>query len=165
MIPPVGNGHESEKTCGPSLPVTSFEAMNEGPSIKVMQSNNPYAPPAEDVDGLVMRQRVIRVGHEEMHTVIVETSLARGLKTYTVDAAGKATPVRRGPCRIQVGEREEHQVEVELDAIHRVNVLVDGELVAGNLFPRMRATVFAIVAGFLLVTGVTLFLLTRLLVP
>ena len=88
--------------------------------------------------------------------MIVETSLARGLKTHTVDAAGKATPVQRGPCRIQVGEREEHQVEVELDATHRVNVLVDGELVEGNLFPRMRATIFAIVFGFLLVTTVTL---------
>lgn len=88
--------------------------------------------------------------------MIVETSLARGLKTHTVDAAGKATPVQPGPCRIQVGEREEHQVEVELDRTHRVNVLVDGELVEGNLFPRMRATIFAIVIGFLLVTIVTL---------
>ncbi|MEO8495708.1 MAG: hypothetical protein ABI614_11600, partial [Planctomycetota bacterium] len=106
-------------------------------------------------------------GREEIHTVIVETSLARGLKTHTVDAAGKATPVQGGPCRIQVGEREVHQVEVELDATYRVNVLVDGELVEGNLFPRMRATVFAIVFGFLLVTTVTLtlgvVLLTRFL--
>ena len=99
--------------------------------------------------------------------MIVKTSLARGLKTHTVDPAGKATPIQRGPCRIQVGEREEHQVEVELDATHRVNVLVDGKLVEGNLFPRMRATIFAIVVGFLLVTTVTLtlgvVLLTRVL--
>jgi hypothetical protein len=120
-----------------------------------MQSDNPYTPPAVDVDLLVMRRRVIHVGREEIHRVIVETSLARGLKTHTVDAAGKATPVQRGRCRIQVGEREEHQVEVELDATHRVNVLVDGKLVEGNLFPHMRATIFAIVFGFVLVTTVT----------
>ena len=112
---------------------------------------------------------MIRVGREEIHTLIVETSLARGLKTHTVDAAGNATPVQRGPCRILVGEREEHQVEVELDAKHRVNVLVDGELIEGDLFPRMRATIFAIVFAFLLVTTVSLtlggVLLARFLAP
>ncbi|WP_442510401.1 hypothetical protein SH528x_002019 [Novipirellula sp. SH528] len=129
-----------------------------------MQSNNPYEPPPLDVDWLVMRRRAIPVGREEIHTVIVQTSLSRGLKTHTVDAAGEATPIQRGPCCIQIGERERHQVEVELDAMHRVNVLVDGKLVEGDLFPRMRTTIFAVVIGFILVTTVTVTLGVVLLV-
>ena len=129
-----------------------------------MQSTNPYAPPPVDVDSLMCRRRAIQVGQQEIHTVIVETSLVRGLQTHVVDAADNATPVQRGPCRMQVGEREVHQVEVELDAAHRVNVLVDGKRVAEDLFPRMRATIFAIVIVFTLLISVTaafaMFLLT-----
>jgi hypothetical protein len=65
------------------------------------------------------------------------------------------------------GEREVHQVEGELDTTYRVNILVDGVLAEGNLFPHMRATIFAFVFSFLLVATVTstlgAILLTRLL--
>ncbi|GAA4462314.1 hypothetical protein [Novipirellula rosea] len=88
--------------------------------------------------------------------MIVETSLTRGLQTHVVDAAGNATPVQRGTCRMQIGEREVHQVEVELDASQRVNVLVDGKRVSEDLFPRMRATIFAVVIVFMLLTSVTI---------
>ena len=129
-----------------------------------MHSNNPYEPPSLDVDWMVMRRRAIQVGREEIHTVIVQTSLSRGLKTHTVDATGEATPIQRGPCRIQIGEREKHLVEVGVDATYRVNVLVDGKLVEEDLFPRMRATIFAVVIGFMLVTTVTVTLGVVLLV-
>lgn len=88
--------------------------------------------------------------------MIVETSLTRGLQTHVVDAAGNATPVQRGTCRMRIGEREVHQVEVELDAAHRVNVLVDGKRVSEDLFPRMRATIYAVVIVFMLLTSVTI---------
>lgn len=110
---------------------------------------------------------MIPVGRDEKHTLIVETSLARGLKSYTVDASGTRTPIQRGACRIMVGEREEHQVEVKLDVSHRVNVLVDGKLVEQDLFPRMRETIIAVVIGFLVIITLTVtiavVLLTKLL--
>ncbi|GAA5508426.1 hypothetical protein [Novipirellula caenicola] len=121
-----------------------------------MQNTNPYASPPIDVDSLAKRRRAIQVGNQEIHTVIVETSLLRGLQTHVVDAAGNATPVQRGTCRMQIGEREVHQVEVELDASQRVNVLVDGKRVSEDLFPRMRATIFAVVIVFMLFTSVTI---------
>jgi len=117
-------------------------------------ANNPYAPPQVDADWLVMRRRTFRIGREEIHTIIVETSLLTGLKTHTVDAAGNSTPTLRGTCRFHVGQREEHEVAVQLDDTQRVNLLVDDRLLEENLFPRMRATIFALTGVFLLVLTV-----------
>lgn len=135
-------------------PGGSVEFFDQRSMSEETNANNPYAPPEVDADWLVMRRRTFRVGREEIHTVIVETSLARGLKTHTVDASGNPTPTQRGPCRFDIGEREEHEVEVKLDEQHRVNLLVDGRLVEGNLFPRMRATIYALVAVYLVVLTV-----------
>ena len=118
---------------------------------KDTRDNNPYASPQAATDWLVKRRRTFRIGREEIHTIIVDTSLFTGLKTHTVDAAGTSSPKLRGTCRFPVGQREEHQVSVELDAMQRVNLLVDDKLIEKNLFPRMRVKIFALTCVFILV--------------
>jgi len=98
-----------------------------------------------------MARRTFQIGRDEIHTICVETSLWRGLRTHTIDAAGNSTPAQRGPCRFQLGKREQHQVEVYVDTTGRVNALVDGELVEHNMFPRVRAGIIALIAILLLV--------------
>ena len=57
-------------------------------------------------------------------------------------------PVHRGACRFEVGQRERHEVEIQVDRTARVNAFVDGELVKKDLFPRKRAVIIAVVLVF-----------------
>ena len=112
--------------------------------------DNPDASPSTDVDrfGIIGRaRRTFRVGRDEIHTICVETSIWRGLRTHSIDAAGNSTPTRRGPYRIQLGTTEQHQIEVRVDKIGRVNAFVDGERVEYDLFPRVRVVIIALVAA------------------
>jgi len=117
------------------------------------RAENPYASPAIDRDSLMMRRRAIQIGRDEVQTIVIDRSLAWGLATHSVDADGNSGPRHRGPCRFQAGQEEVHQIEVELDATHRINLLVDGAVVEANVFPRSRATVFAVVAVLVLVAS------------
>ena len=110
-------------------------------------ADNPYAPPATSYDCYGMVRRTFQVGRDEIHTICVESSLWWGLRTHTIDAAGNPTPAQRGTCRFQVGKREQHHFEVQVDEAGRVNVLVDGELVEHNLFPRVQAVIIALVVA------------------
>lgn len=113
--------------------------------------DNPYSPPATISDHYGMARRTFQIGRKEIHTICVETSLWKGLRTHTVDAAGNSTPAQRGTCRFLVGQREQHQVEVQIDGACTVKLLVDGDLVEHNLFPRMRVVIIALVATLVLV--------------
>jgi len=119
---------------------------------------NPYSPPATVHHRAGVACRSFQVGREEINTVIVETSLWTGLSTHSTDAAGNSTPVQRGPRQFEVGERERHQVEIQVDRTARVNAFVDGELVERNLFPRVRAVIFAMIALFSVSIFVAVFL-------
>lgn len=92
--------------------------------------------------------RRFQVGCDEVYTILVESSLWTGLRTHAIDAAGVSTPVHRGACRFEVGERERHEVEIQVDRTASVNAFVDGELVEKNLFPRTRAVIVALVFVF-----------------
>jgi len=119
-------------------------------------TDNPDASPSTDVDryGIIGRaRRTFRVGRDEIHTICVETSIWRGLRTHSIDAAGNSTPTRRGPYRIQLGTTEQHQIEVRVDKIGRVNAFVDGERVEYDLFPRVRVVIIALVAAFVVVVS------------
>ncbi len=109
---------------------------------------NPYLPPVTFDYHSGSAGRSFQIGGDEMNTVFVEASLWTGLKTHSSNAAGKSTPVRCGPCRFELGERERHQVEIQVDRTARVSAFVDGELVERNMFPRLRATIIAIVVLF-----------------
>ncbi len=116
------------------------------------QSENPYLPPATDNDHFGSSRRSFQVGLDELSTVSVETSLWTGLKTYSTNDRGISTPVHRGACRFEVGERERHQVEIRVDGTGRVNAFVDGELIIKNLFPKMRLLILSLVALFCALT-------------
>ena len=123
---------------------------------------NPYVSPATIGHRLEGAVRSFQVGREEINTIFVETSLWTGLRTHSTNAAGDATPVQRGPCRLEVGERERHEVVIEVDKTARVNALVDGELVECNLFPRSRAVIMVLVALFSVVVCVIAYLLSSM---
>ena len=109
---------------------------------------NPYLSAATVDHRLGSARRSFQVGRDEISTILVETSLWTGLRTHSTNAAGNSTPVQRGACRFEVGERERHQVVIQVDRTARVNALVDGELVEHNLFPRSRAVIIALVFVF-----------------
>ena len=114
-------------------------------------ATNPYAPPQVSTDGLVKRRRIFQIGREEIYTIIIETSLLTGLKTHAIDSAGNSTPTLRGTCRFHVGQKEEHDVAVELDEMKRVNLLINDKLLEENLFPRMHTRIISLSVVFLLV--------------
>lgn len=111
-------------------------------------SQNPYEPPAtinQSVGGSV---RSFQVGVDEINTVFVRASFWTGIRTYSTDAAGTSGPVHRGPCQFEVGNRERHQVKIEVDDLGKANAYVDGRLVEENLFARLRTVIFFSVAVF-----------------
>lgn len=109
---------------------------------------NPYAPPtsvSERLDGAV---RSFRVGVDEVVTVFVEASVWTGITTYAQDSEGNSGPTHRGHCQFEVGQRERHEVVIEVDRNGRANAYVNGQLVEANLFARLRVRIFFIVGVF-----------------
>ena len=125
-------------------------------------TENPYLSPATNDHRLGNSSRSFQVGRDEIHTVCVETSLWTGLRTHSINAAGNSTPAQRGPCQFEVGERERHQVVIQVDKTGRTNALIDGELVEHNLFPRRRAVIIALIALVSVLVVVLVYLAIRL---
>ena len=117
-------------------------------------ADNPYTPPMTGDERFGMARHTFYVGRNEIHAVCVETSIWTGLRTHTVDAAGNVTPAQRGTCRFRVGNEEQHEVEIQVDKVARINARVDGEVVEHNMFPRVRILIFAMIAVFMLVITV-----------
>ncbi len=109
---------------------------------------NIYLPPVMFDHHSGSAFRSFKVGGDEINTVFVEASLWTGLKTHSSNAARKSTPVQRGTCRFELGERERHQVEIQVDRIGRVSAFVDGKLVERNMFPLLHAVIFCLVFVF-----------------
>ncbi len=132
---------------------------------KAMPSNEGHDHPCllpATVDCWFGRSRYcFRVGSEETNTICVESSLWTGLRTYSINAAGISTSIVRGPCRFEVGDRERHEVVVQLDNAGRPIVLVDGETVKTNLFPRLRAVTIALVFVFVAFSFVVIYTVVR----
>ncbi|MGV7229621.1 MAG: hypothetical protein ACQ9IQ_13280 [Nitrospirales bacterium] len=111
-------------------------------------NEKPYLPSAKAHDRAVFARRSFDVGSDEVTTIFVEASIFTGLRTHSTNSAGNSTLVRRGACRFQVGERERHEIAIEVDRTARVNALVDGEIQGHNLFPRIRFIIIGLVAVF-----------------
>ncbi|MEQ9408196.1 MAG: hypothetical protein RIK87_10745 [Fuerstiella sp.] len=110
-------------------------------------SENPYKAASwvnHRIGGVV---RSFRVGVDEINTVFVESSLWSGLRTHFVDATGMPGTVYRGPCRFETGQRERHQVAIEVDGLGRVNAYVDGVLAEENLFASVRSRIVLSTTG------------------
>ena len=106
---------------------------------------NPYASPATSVGLSGSATRSFQVGQEEVSTIFVKTSIWRGLKTHSTDAAGKTTPIHRGACQFEVGKRERHKVAIKVTGIAKVDAFVDGKLVEHDLFPRTRVVIVGLI--------------------
>lgn len=122
------------------------------------QPINPYEPPTVINNRCVSEVRRIQVGIEEKTTVIIESSLRRGISTYTTDSENRSGPVHHGPCQFEVGESERHEVRITVDGTGGVNAYVDGKLVEANLFATLRARIHMLVTVFVLVVAVLSFL-------
>jgi hypothetical protein len=125
------------------------------------ESVNPYQSPATVSRRALGVVRTFQVGVAEIHTVVVEASIWKGIRTHCTNAEDTAGPIHRGPCRLEVGSRERHQVQIEVDGQGRANAYVDGKLVEANLFAdlhaRIRAVVVSIVAVVLVLVCVFLY--------
>ena len=111
-------------------------------------NEKPYLPSATVHDRAAIARRSFDVGSDEITTIFVEASIFTGLRTHSTNSAGNSTPVRRGACRFQVGERERHEIVIQVDRTARVNALVDGKMREHNLFPRIRFVIIGLVAAF-----------------
>lgn len=119
--------------------------------------NNPYVSPVTVEDQSNATRRSFRVGVQEVHTVVVETSLWSGLRTHTTNEVGTSTPVVRGNCEFEIGEHERHVIKVAVDGTGRMSLSVDGAVVERNMFPKRRVTILCItVAAVLLLAGAAL---------
>jgi hypothetical protein len=115
----------------------------------------------EETDHLSRSVRRFVVGREEINIICVEASLWTGLKTNSTNAAGRSTPVRRGACRFEVGERERHQFEIQV-GVTGVNALIDGRPVEFNLFPRIHAVIIAGICAFIIVFSLLMVMACRM---
>lgn len=130
---------------------------------------NPYASPELSPEPARPPLRAsFTVGAAELHAVAIYMALG-GEEVYVVDGAVVFTlhkHPRRQPRRFIVGTAQRHEVEVRfvpsplrirLWHVHDVhaNVYVDGQLVAGDLFPERRKQ-FGLIVVFLVIVFIVL---------
>ncbi|MBI3463758.1 MAG: hypothetical protein HY000_11980 [Planctomycetes bacterium] len=121
-------------------------------------SDNPYAAPQcpsastrPTPGGSSALRASLTVGLHEVHQVDIFMSIWTGIELYLVDAREQLrTHAWWGTRRFNVGQSEVHCVEVRVSPFCSVQVLVDGQVVVADAFPRIRRFHYMAVPLFLL---------------
>lgn len=125
-------------------------------------ADNPFRPPAslnESFTGFVCS---IPVGAGESQMLVIKSSIWTGIRSYCIGPTGIKSAIRRGPGEFEIGTDQKHHINIEVDAVARVNIYVDGHLVRKNVLAQTRRNAIMLACLLAVIGIVTAFLFAYL---
>ncbi|MEM7477522.1 MAG: hypothetical protein AAF483_21255 [Planctomycetota bacterium] len=112
--------------------------MHSFPVSDVMEEENPYQPVLDRSQRAGVDMRSFRFGSKKVFILVVESSIWSGVSTFFVDPKFGESPKKRGPCKLEFGNEERHQVEIRIDSLGRLDLVLNDCVIESDLFADKR---------------------------